>query len=292
VTPTARVVFEPADGHPLLGLPQLLVELDQIVGYRGERLPLPLFLSSDLVVDLPPFGRDDRLERVLLLGESLALLLQPLQLLPLGIELVQQAEDALLVGPLLVPQSLDLEAHVLGLPGGHAAGEQAGLLLLQLRLQHLQLPFGLIHRQLELTDLVGELGDLLVEGVDLLLGGSVALELGERGAPVEKPVDLEIELLDVQEISEGRYLHARVRVVVPRRVASTARGRLPSGRSPRHRALPPSPRGSASRGARWRRGPGRPRPGLRRGRRRPDGGRRRRWRSRPAGPAPPPRRTT
>src|SRR5690606_41676193 len=43
---------------------------------------------------------------------------------------------------------------------------------------------------------------------DPLLGEPVPLQLGQAGTPVQQPIDLEVEFLDVQEIGEGGNLHA------------------------------------------------------------------------------------
>src|SRR5690606_14620213 len=193
---------------PLFGGAQLLVELDQVLGHRSDRLALAFFLAGDLSVELPPLRRDDRLQLLLLAGEHLQLRLQLGQLVTGWIQLVQEAQHPLLRSALLTLEGLHLEPHVLRFPSRHPAGEQPRLRLLQLGLEQLQLAFRLVGVELQLSNRFPTLGDLRLQGVDPLLGEPVPLQLGQAGTPVQQPIDLEVEFLDVQEIGEGGNLHA------------------------------------------------------------------------------------
>ncbi len=127
---------------------------------------------------------------------------------------VQHPEDPLLHGLLLSAQALHLEPHVLGFPRTHPAGIEPGLVLGELALEHLQLPFGLVEVELQRLELSGSLGQLCLQGLLALVGFPVGSELGKGLATLEETVDLKIQVLDVEKVAKTGGFHGRPRVAL------------------------------------------------------------------------------
>jgi hypothetical protein len=193
--------------HPLLDPSQLLVELEQVVVDRGQCVLLTLLLAGQLGVDGLPL----LLDRCLQLGlggvELVDLRLYRGDTGPGGVDVLEHAENSLLHGSTLALEALNLETHVLGLPGTHTAGEQSGLVLFELELEQFQLPLRLVEIELQLLEMGGIGVQLALLLLHLLVGRLVVLQFGKRLALIEEAVDLEVHLLQVEEIGEAGQLH-------------------------------------------------------------------------------------
>ena len=128
-------------------------------------------------------------------------------MVPGRVEPLQHGEDPLLECLLLAVEALHLQPHVLGLPRAHPAGKQPGLVLGQLGLEHLKLPFGFVELELESLQLAGRGLDLGRELLFPLMGVLVGIELGKGLSSGEEAIDLKIQLLDVEQIGKTRQLH-------------------------------------------------------------------------------------
>ncbi len=91
---------------------------------------------------------------------------------------------------------------MLGIPGTQPAGVKAPFLLLQLRLRDLELALGLVDAEFGLTHSICHGTAIAFETGDVLVRGSVLVELGKALAPVEEAIDRRVLCLQVEEVLE------------------------------------------------------------------------------------------